>query len=85
MRHLLLALRIAARIMRGDNVPQRDKDFLLEKNPGMYMLAMSTRNMNNDDPKDYDSLTRGENSPRMMAGDFGQAQASIPDINTIVT
>ena len=80
MRLLLLALRIAARIMRGDNVPQVDKDFLLEQNPGMYMLAMAARNMNNDDPKDYDALARGEGAPRTAAGDFGQMQAVIPDI-----
>ncbi|MCL2620303.1 MAG: hypothetical protein FWD97_05140 [Defluviitaleaceae bacterium] len=54
-RNQRLAMKIATRIKRGDNVPQRDKDFLLEQSPGMFKLAMSAR-QRNEDPKDYDSI-----------------------------
>jgi len=67
MRNLLLAMKIAARITRGDNVPQSDKDFLLEQSPGMYMLAMASRNHNNEDPKDHDALARGEGKTNRIA------------------
>jgi len=55
----LKCLRIAIRIMNGDNVPQADHDFLIEHNPSLYKLAMSAR-MPNDDPYDYDALSDGE-------------------------
>jgi hypothetical protein len=83
MRLLQLAMQIAGRIMRGDNVPQSDKDFLLERSPGMYMLAMSARNHHNEDPKDYQALARGEGTTSTAAGDFGQGQANIPDISAV--
>ena len=86
LRLLLLAMRIAGRIMRGDNVPQSDKDFLLEQNPGMYMLAMAARNLHNEDPKDYEALAKNEGTgtTRTAAGVFGQTQANIPDIGATV-
>ena len=52
---------IAARIMRGDNVPQSDKNFLIMQSPGLFMMAMSSRNPNNENPTDYDALVREEN------------------------
>ena len=60
-RKMQIAMEIAARITRGDNVPQSDKDFLLEYSPKMFKLAMATRNHNNEDPKDYDALATDEN------------------------
>jgi len=64
-RLMRIAMEIAARIIRGDNVPQSDKDFLLEHSPGMFKLAMAARNHNNEDPKDYEALARegDDNSP----------------------
>jgi len=88
MRQLMLAKRIAARIMRGDNVPQRDKAFLLDKSPGMYKLAMSARNMNNDNPRNHQEALsrREERAPRIMAGDFGQVRnATSQQINSSPT
>lgn len=80
LRLLMLAMQIAARITRGDNVPQSDKDFLLEQSPGMYMLAMASRNHHNEDPKDHEALARDEGTSNAAAGVFGQAQVSIPDM-----
>ena len=57
-----IAMEIAARIMRGDNVPQSDKDFLLKHSPGLYKLAMATRNHENDNPEDHDALAECESS-----------------------
>jgi hypothetical protein len=56
------AMQIAARIMRGDNVPQQDYNFLAEKSPGLFMLAVSMRNHNNEDPKDYEALSDSANN-----------------------
>jgi hypothetical protein len=46
---------IAARIAAGDNVPQADKDYLMENSPGMYALAMASR-VERENPRDYESL-----------------------------
>ena len=54
------AMRIARRIMNGDNVPMRDHKFLREHNPALYSLAMSSRRLDNDDPKDYAALSNDE-------------------------
>jgi len=59
LRIQMKALEIAMRIIRGDNVPHPDHQFLLEHDPGLYMKATSLR-MPNDDPTDYDSLTDRE-------------------------
>ncbi|MCL2874483.1 MAG: hypothetical protein FWE29_06105 [Defluviitaleaceae bacterium] len=59
-RKMRIAFEIAARIMRGDNVPQSDKDFLLEHSPGLFKLAMSARNHNNENPEDHDALANEE-------------------------
>ena len=58
MRILRLVMQIASRIMRGDNVPQGDVEFLLEHSPGMYQIAMSCRNYDNENPKDHRALAR---------------------------
>jgi len=59
-RKMRIAFKIAARIMRGDNVPQQDKDFLLEQSPGLFKLAMTARRMDNDDPEDHEALSDRE-------------------------
>jgi len=57
---------IAARIARGDNVPLKDRQFLLENSPGMYMLANSTR-AQNENPKDHKSLLSNDSSSQQAA------------------
>jgi len=71
LRIMRLVAQIASRIMRGDNVPQSDKDFLLEHSPGKYKLAMSARNLNNDDPKDYQALAREDAGQRQTFASAG--------------
>ena len=82
LRRQRIAQQIAARIIRGDNVPIRDENFLLEVNPGLYKLAMSARNLNNDDPKDYDALSEkdGERqtaAQRVLGQDMAQFLNSV--------
>ncbi|MDR2166772.1 MAG: hypothetical protein LBE35_02840 [Clostridiales bacterium] len=60
-RDLQKAMEIAARIMRGDNVPQQDKDFLMQVSPAMFKLAMAMRNHDNENPTDYEALSDGAN------------------------
>jgi hypothetical protein len=52
---LAKCLKIASRIINGDNVPKKDDKFLYENYPGMHMRAWLLRRKN-DDPKDYESL-----------------------------
>lgn len=48
-------IQIAMRIMNGDEVPEKDKYFLLENQPQMYSNALLLRRPN-EKPKKYDSL-----------------------------
>lgn len=50
---------IAARIMNGDHVPQKDHKYLAEKYPELYEQAILLRRVNRD-PKDYKALTEDE-------------------------
>jgi len=59
-----IAMKIARRIMNGDNVPPCDEEFLLEHSPGLFKLAISLRRHDNDDPEDYDSASRDNNRRR---------------------
>ena len=52
-------MKIAARIMNGDNVPLKDRKFLAENAPEMLEKAMLLRRVN-EDPKDYDSIVEDE-------------------------
>lgn len=52
---LIKCLEIANRIARGDQPPQEDIHFLIEKEPEMYSAAMLLKE-NKEDPKQYDSL-----------------------------
>ena len=88
----LKSLRIAVRIMNGDNVPQIDHDFLIEHNPGLYKMAMSAR-QHNDDPTDYDALSADEGEGTAAAdvigadvlADFGVPTTSSPSVSSSST
>ncbi len=54
-------LTIAQRITRGDNVPQKDIKYLMEKEPDLYKQAIMLRRPNND-PKDYESVLEDEDN-----------------------
>jgi len=62
-----IAMEIARRIMRGDNVPPQDESFLMEHNPGLYKLATSLRDFTNDDPEDHDSLLGDQREGNQLA------------------
>ena len=51
--------KIAASIIKGDNVPPEDLKFLMENNPDGYRLAMALRR-HKEDPEDVDSVLKGE-------------------------
>lgn len=52
-------IQIAMRIMNGDEVPSKDKAFLLENEPKMYSQAILLR-QKNDHPKRHASLLEDE-------------------------
>jgi hypothetical protein len=56
---LLKCIRIAFRIMKGDNVPARDDRFLFENEPAMHMRAWLMR-LHKCDPEDHDSVLDDE-------------------------
>jgi hypothetical protein len=64
---LAKCLKIASRIINGDNVPKKDDKFLFEHYPGMHMRAWLLRRKN-DDPKDYESLVDEKQGGRRVGG-----------------
>ena len=56
---LELCQKIAASIMKGNNVPPEDLRFLMENDPDGYRLAMALRR-NNPDPEDEESVLPDE-------------------------
>ena len=78
----VLTLKIARRIINGDNVPKRDEEFLAYHDRGLYNTAIQLRNLGNDDPTDYDSLTRNEDRPSrtgsISRGADGSISISVP-------
>ncbi|MCL2575789.1 MAG: hypothetical protein FWE33_05085 [Defluviitaleaceae bacterium] len=66
-RKMRIAFEIAARIMRGDNVPQKDLDFLLKQSPGLFKMAMTARPTDNEDGKDHtEALSKNEEGENKM-------------------
>lgn len=59
---------IAARIMNGDTVPQKDHKFLAEKYPELYEQAILMRRINHD-PKKYKSLIEDEENEETAGSD----------------
>jgi len=56
-------LEIFSRMMRGDNVAPSDKDFLATMSPGLFMMAMSAM-QENENPKDHEPLVADGNNDR---------------------
>lgn len=52
-------MRIALRIMNGDEVPEEDRKFLMDNEPELYAKAITLR-MEKEDPEEYDSLLTEE-------------------------
>ena len=72
-RDMQTAMEIASRIRRGDNVPQSDKNFLIRKSPGKFMMAMSSRDFRNENPENHDALARDDDSRRTATPNAGAA------------
>ncbi len=66
---------IAARIMNGHTVPQKDHKFLAEKYPELYEQAILMRRINHD-PKKYKSLVEDEEEENSTVTD--EAAGSAP-------
>ena len=75
-RDLVKCVQIFSRIAGGDNVPQKDEDFLLEKEPEMFMKAHLLR-QNKENPTDYDTLIEEEKEE--VQTDQPQAEAPPQD------
>lgn len=56
---MMKCLRIAMRIIQGDNVPHKDDKFLMQNNPDLHLQAWSLRQYKAD-PEDHDSETEEE-------------------------
>lgn len=56
-------LLIASRIIHGDKVPTKDKTFLMEKQPDLYMQAVSLR-IQNDHPKKHKRVSEDEEAQK---------------------
>jgi hypothetical protein len=68
-RRKLVAIRIALRISRGDNVPLQDHRFLAEYDSTLYKTALKASLIaDNKNPKDYESLV-----DEMLAEEYAAA------------
>ena len=74
LRVLELCQKIAASIMKGDNVPPEDLKFLMENDPDGYRLAMAMRR-HKEDPEDVDSVLEDEDKNGDRAGETGGGEA----------
>lgn len=65
--------KIAARIMRGDKVPPQDEQYLMERDPNGYKLALVCREPK-EDPKEWESvLKEDEQSESAESADAASA------------
>ena len=71
---LELCQKIAASIMKGDNVPPEDLKFLMENDPDGYRLAMALRR-HKEDPEDVDSVLEDEEKRDSSADETGGGEA----------
>ena len=70
-----LCSKIAARIRKGDKVPQKDLRYLLQHDPNLYLMATIMQEAN-DDPKKWDSLVPEEEAGQAQTGGEAAATAS---------
>ena len=71
---LEMCQKIAASIMKGDNVPPEDLKFLMENDPDGYRLAMAMRR-HKEDPEDVDSVLEDEENQNRSAESTGGGEA----------
>lgn len=70
-----LCAKIAARIRKGDQVPQKDLRYLIQHDPNLYLMATIMQEAN-DDPRKWDSLLPREEAGQAQAGGGAEAAAS---------
>ncbi|MBR3840206.1 MAG: hypothetical protein IKM20_03620 [Erysipelotrichales bacterium] len=73
-------MKIAMRILNGDEVPAKDAQYLMENDPDLYEMAVSMR-QENDDPKRYDSVLEDEEE---SASDDMAISSENPELSDIV-
>jgi hypothetical protein len=66
-RNQLLAMKIAIRIIKGDDVPQVDYNFLQEHNQSLFSLALSLRNPDPEDPEEHEALSEDGDKNKTIA------------------
>ena len=71
---LELCQKIAASIMKGDKVPMKDLQFLMENDPDGYRLAMAMRR-HKEDPEEVDSVLEDEDKNRSSVEGTGGGEA----------
>ncbi|MCL2853524.1 MAG: hypothetical protein FWE20_10945 [Defluviitaleaceae bacterium] len=73
-------LKIAMRIMNGDDVPLRDHKYLARHDIDLYMKAVSLRRVNND-PEEHDAISPDEEDGAGAASAINSAfsSADAPD------
>ena len=74
LRVLELCQKIAASVMKGNNVPPEDLKFLMENDPDGYRLAMAMRR-HNPDPEDEESVLTDEDKNGGPTGETGGGEA----------
>ena len=74
LRVLELCQKIAASIMKGNNVPPEDLKFLMENDPDGYRLAMAMRR-HNPDPEEEESVLTDEDKNGGSTGETGGGEA----------
>lgn len=67
MEVMKLCAEIASRIRHGDNVPQKDMDFLINADPSQYLMAMLMRE-SKENPKEWDSVVPDEEPAQPASG-----------------
>lgn len=80
---LTKCIQIAARIVKGDIIPNKDMQFLAENEPKLYSSAILLRQQN-DKPKRYDSLLEDEETDIKVKNNLDKSISSdgIGDIET---
>ena len=74
LRVLELCRKIAASIMKGNNVPSEDLKFLMENDPAGYRLAMAMRR-HNPDPEEEESVLTDEDKNGGRGRETGGGEA----------
>lgn len=80
MEAMELCAKIAARIRDGDNVPTEDLNYLLNKDPALYLMAVLMRQAK-EDPKEWDSVLPKEEGEAVRPAEGesgGESAASSP-------